>query len=101
MKNLFVRWLKAFIFYFCAVVTLHSLVEYVYTSQIFMLQMVIMGHYLPSAYVYGLVIGLILSLAHFVIGKTIRKTEEQIIEDYIASRKKAAKKRRKEEKKHA
>lgn len=85
-KSLFLRWLEAFIVYFCVVVTLHSLVEYLYTSDIFKLQMVVMGHDVPSAYVYGLALGLVLSVAHFVLGKTIRRGEERLAHGYTAQR---------------
>jgi hypothetical protein len=85
-KNLFIRWAEAFVVYFCVVVTLHSLVEYLYTSDIFKLQMVVMGNDVPSAYVYGLALGLVLSVAHFVLGKTIRRGEERLAHGYAAQR---------------
>ena len=74
-ESLFIRWAKAFVVYFCIVVTMHSLVEYMYAHTVFKIEMFIMGIYVPSAYVYGLTLGLVLSVAHFVMAKTIRKGE--------------------------
>ncbi|VVB57598.1 Uncharacterised protein [uncultured archaeon] len=95
-ETLFIRWAKAFAVYFCVVVTLYSLVEFVYTSSLFHLQMFVMGNYLPSAYVYGVALGLVLSVAHFVLGKTIRRGEERIAHE---AELKAMMKRRKARKK--
>ncbi len=77
-ESLFVTWAKAFAVYFCVVVTLYSLVEFLYTSALFHLQMFIMGTFVPSAYVYGITLGLVLSVSHFVLGKTIRRGEERL-----------------------
>lgn len=85
MENMFIRWLKAFIVYFCIVVTLHSLIEFLYAHSIFQMPMIIMGVMVPSAYVYGLTLGLVLSVAHFVLGKTIQRGREHIISEHMAS----------------
>jgi len=83
--GIFIRWFKAFIVYFCIVVTLHSLIEFLYAGSIFQMPMIIMGVVIPSAYVYGLTLGLVLSVAHFVLGKTIQRGRDHIIREHLAT----------------
>ena len=84
-ESMFIRWGKAFIIYFCIVVTLHSLIEFLYAHSIFQMPMLIMGLEIPSAYIYGITLGLVLSVSHFVLGKTIQKGRERIITEHLTT----------------
>ncbi|VVC01817.1 Uncharacterised protein [uncultured archaeon] len=88
MESMFIRWAKAFAVYFCIVVTLHSMIEFLYAHSIFQMPMLIMGVSIPSAYIYGLTLGLVLSVAHFVLGKTIQKGREHVIREHLAAKNK-------------
>jgi len=85
MDSMFIRWAKAFAIYFCIVVTLHSLIEFLYAHSIFQMPMMIIGMSIPSAYIYGIVLGLVLSVSHFVLGRTIQKGREHVIREHLAA----------------
>ena len=87
MEPMIIRWGKAFAIYFCVVVTLQSIIEFLYAHSFFQMPMLIMGTSIPSAYIYGIVLGLVLSISHFVLGKTIEKGHERIIREHMAANK--------------